>query len=668
MNPNHVTVLTRLKDIFQQQFEILDRSDVGIVQSIYDVCKSNEAAATKLLQYLDAIRAYYSGETPIMSDFEFDQLESELTEVLSCEAPSELNRVFFDSLLYRNAKYTLHKETQTEAESSEGASHEGTSVSLISLHKIKDDNEVPDNVKLLNELKKFFRQFPELVLQRCSTSKYAAKFSIAPKFDGCALKIVWDLQTKEIKNIQSRGGLDVTALLSNNADIRKTIEHQQAIVCGELICKRSTFDLMYSENYANPRNFVGSLIKQKSIEDSVVESLSFIPYSNGIEQLGECWNDMQLRDGLCLSNYRAFFTTDSDWNDYEQDGLVVSVRLEGHTLTSRPVKDNYPLNMVAIKFKPKSIIVKVTDIEWNQKKSGKLIPTVCIQPTELDGSVISRTAGFNYGYIKTNHVGVGSEIEIIKSGDIIPYIVRTITPSNDIPMPDCEYRINGIHLIGINTDETKKFKFLNACKILQLSGVGPVNADKIGAAVDYNPIELFDKSRWSDEIALLEIKPQLETIKSIRLDLLIEILQFDGVGHKLANACAQIMCKQKSVGAFSNIPQKVIQTVLSASGVRVIQSVVDRLKGYGVSVTKPLDNDTTLTYELTGNPPGMKKKDFMQVMETKYPQYAHGILTKETSLLITDDLSGNSSKMNKARKYNVRIVTYNQILNDEISL
>lgn len=650
MNPNHVTVLTPLKDIFQQQFEILDRSDVGIVQSIYDVCKSNEALATKLLQYLDAIRAYYSGETPIMSDFEFDQLESELKQ-------SELVSTFFDSLLYRNGKYTLHKESQTEAESSHS---EG--ISLISLHKIKDDNEVPDNVKLLNELKKFFRQFPEL-------SSKPARFSIAPKFDGCALKITWDLQTKEIKNIQSRGGLDVTALLSNNADIRKTIEFEQAIVCGELICKRSIFDLLYSENYANPRNFVGSLIKQKSIESSVVESLSFIPYSNGIEQLGECWNDMQLRDGLRLSNYRAFFTTDSDWKDYEQDGLVVSVRLEGHTLTSRPVKDNYPLNMVAIKFKPKSIIVKVTDIEWNQKKSGKLIPTVCIQPTELDGSVISRTAGFNYGYIKKNHVGVGSEIEIIKSGDIIPYIVRTVKPSNDIPMPDCEYRINGIHLIGINTDETKKFKFLNACKILQLSGVGPVNADKIGAAVDYNPIELFDKSKWSDEIALLEIKPQLETIKSIRLDLLIEILQFDGVGHKLANACAQIMCKQKTVGNFSNIPQKVIQTVLSASGVRVIQSVVDRLKGYGVSVTKPLDNDTALTYELTGNPPGMKKKDFMQVMETKYPQYAHGILTKETSLLITDDLSGNSSsKMNKARKYNVRIVTYNQILNDEISL
>ena len=650
MNPNHVTVLTRLKDIFQQQFEILDRSDVGIVQSIYDVCKSNEGLATKLLQYLDAIRCYYSGETPIISDFEFDQLESELKQ-------SEMSVKFFDSLLYRNAKYTLHKETQEESNAE--ISSEG--VSLISLHKIKDDNEVPDNVKLLNELKKFFRQFPEL-------GKYATKFSIAPKFDGCALKIVWDLQTKEIKNIQSRGGLDVTALLSNNEDIRKTINFQQAIVCGELICKRSTFDSLYSENYANPRNFVGSLIKQKSIESSVVDSLSFIPYSNGIEQLGECWNDIVLKDGLRLSNYRAFFTTDSDWNDYEQDGLVVSVRLEGHTLTSRLVKDNYPLNMVAIKFKPKSIIVKVTDIEWNQKKSGKLIPTVCIQPTELDGSVISRTAGFNYGYIKTNRVGIGSEIEIIKSGDIIPYIVRTIKPSDNIPMPDCEYRINGIHLIGINTDETKKFKFLNACKILQLSGVGPVNADKIGAAVDYNPIELFDKSRWSNEIALLEIKPQLETIKSIRLDLLIEILQFDGVGHKLANACAQIMCKQKTVGSFSNIPQKVIQTVLSASGVRVIQSVVDRLKGYGVNVTKPLDTENSFTYELTGNPPGMKKKDFMQVMETKYPQYAHGILTKETSLLITDDLSGNSSKMNKARKYNVRIVTYNQILNDEISL
>lgn len=653
MNPNHAIVLTRLKDIFQQQFEILDRFDVSIVQSIYDACKSNEELASKLLRYLDAIKSYYSGEEPIMSDFEFDQLESELTEVLSCEAPSELNSEFFNSLLYRNGKYTLHKEVESSSIPSEG-------VSLISLHKIKDDNEVPNNVKLLNELKKFFRQFPAL-------SRYAAKFSIAPKFDGCALKIVWDLQTKEIKNIQSRGGLDVTQLLSNNQDIRRTIIYNQAIVCGELICKRSTFDLMYSENYANPRNFVGSLIKQKSIESSVVDSLSFIPYSNGIEQLGECWNDLQLKDGLRLSNYRAFFTTDSDWNDYEQDGLVVSVRLEDYPLTSRPVKGNYPLNMVAVKFKPKSIIVKVIGIEWNQKKSGKLIPTVCIQPTELDGSVISRTAGFNYGYIKTNRVGIGSEIEIIKSGDIIPYIVRTITPSDDIPMPDCKYQTNGIHLIGIDTEETKKFKFLNACKILQLSGVGPVNADFIGIVVDYNPIELFNKDKWF-EPALVEIKSQLETIKSIRLDLLVEMLQFDGVGHKLANVCAQIMCKQKSVGNFSNIPQKVIQTVLSASGVRNVQEVIEKLKSYGVTVMKPLDTENSFTYELTGNPPGMKKKDFMHAMETKYPQYAHGILTKETSLLITDDLSGNSSKMNKARKYNVRIVTYNQILNDEISL
>ena len=83
-------------------------------------------------------------------------------------------------------------------------------------------------------------------------------------------------------------------------------------------------------------------------------------------------------------------------------------------------------------------------------KWGYIKPRVEIIPVKLSGVTITWTTGFNAKYIKENKIGKGSIIEITRSGDVIPYIVKIIKKANNADMPnDIPYKWNdtGVDII-----------------------------------------------------------------------------------------------------------------------------------------------------------------------------------------------------------------------------
>jgi len=67
---------------------------------------------------------------------------------------------------------------------------------------------------------------------------------------------------------------------------------------------------------------------------------------------------------------------------------------------------------------------------------------------------------------------------------------------------------------------------------------------------------------------------------------------------------------------------------------------------------------------MTGSPKpyGFKtKEDFLKLITNN--GYSHGDLNDKCKILITDDINSNSSKMTKAKKLGVEILTYEDILN-----
>jgi NAD-dependent DNA ligase len=105
----------------------------------------------------------------------------------------------------------------------------------------------------------------------------------------------------------------------------------------------------------------------------------------------------------------------------------------------------------------------------------------------------------------------------------------------------------------------------------------------------------------------------------------------------------------------------------SSEEYKTVIRFIETLKSNGFKIEeeeqKQITSDT-ITFEMTGSPKefGFKTKDeFIKTVSAK--GFVHTPLQKGTKYLITDDLQSDSSKMSKAKKLGIEIITYTQALN-----
>lgn len=628
--------------------------------------KLSDSLCEKICNYIDASESYYfpkDDEEPFMSDQEFDSLLDSIKE---------------DNLLIWQH---LHKFILTQTEPGiykfviKTEQGEDFTQEMISLFKIKENNKP---ALCVNEIRNFFgSSYSEQVLH------------VSPKFDGCSLKVTFEkpLYNYDIKQIITRGGIDVTWLLKPIIirDINKyNIEINEKTMCvtGELVIRKDTFRKKYSSeiggDYENPRNFVSGMLKRKTLSNEILEDLDFVPCTDGVNPISvviyypEKNGPYKVISNVVFkgipNNLRKIFDElKTDDFPYLCDGLVLSYKERNYI---RKVKDNYPLNMVAVKFPAPTAITKVVGIDWTQKKSGKLTPRILLEPVKLDGSTVSACSGYNHYQVQSKRIGNGAIVEIEKSGDIIPIIKRVIQPTSiaEIEMPKVKYKISGKHLIAINDEETKIFKFVAAMRLLQLQGIGDTTADEIGNVIGYDIFKVFD-TKYKPNIlnklgngATWKALQEIYNIKTLPLNQLIELMQFDNVGPKIAMKVALLITKQST--DTQNMSSDVLSNVCRGEGIKQISENIQYLKSLGITVIKPIKiSDDDLTFEMSGNPPQMTKSEFIKRIQQIFPNAIHTSLTKTTKVLFADNELSNTSKALKARKYNVKIVKYEDALN-----
>ena len=523
--------------------------------------------------------------------------------------------------------------------------------SQISLKKIKYNGS-----KTIMETKKFL-----------STGIYNQnehKLFLSPKLDGISLKI----KTQPELLIQTRGGQNVTNELKSNLDIiallSKLNDTKHTIVHGELVIDKKVFKEKYSDEYENPRNCIVGVLKTNP------NDLRFIVCTDGLQPANINFNIWkELTPGINLEQY-FIQNFKNDVFPFQVDGMVI-----GHKLKSESefqVKNNYPLNMVAIKFKAESVQTEITDIEWTIKKSGKLTPILHVKPIFLDGSTVTKASGYSYHTLKSKRIGIGSQITIHKSGDIIPTVDRVLSRSTEWNLPtDIDWQEDGKHIKTIqNTEIQQSQKFILGLKLLQLDGIGPVISEKIGQIVEYDIIRLFDTNFKPDIKILLGSDSanwsrfeQFYNIKTIPLDQLIEMLQIDNCGKTLSRKFAEIMTGKQVDTKGMN--KQLLKDVCSSGGKynTLVKESMNKLKQYGIKVIKPIEvSEDSFSFEMSGEFKKMSKNDFVIELKKSKPNWVHSTLNKNTNYLIVDDLNTNTSKANKARKYNIKIITYDEAL------
>lgn len=274
---------------------------------------------------------------------------------------------------------------------------------------------------------------------------------ISPKLDGLSAVVYYE-NGKLVKGI-TRGngeyGKDITDKLriilgSDIFDKKFT-----GAVRGELIISDSNWDILqhkYKDMIA-PRNFAAGIINRKDIDEDIkyidlvvykIVGQEFKPTCNNREDVLQ-W--LKLNFKHCIPIYYYPVLNESSWNAFHEqtfeafkqlgyglDGLVLTnpdIQYLAHYEDDHHLYD-YQYDEVAYKgFEEESAIVKVRSIEWNLTRTQKLVPTVVFDPVELSGAILQRATGFNAKYIKEMNVIPGVEIEVCRSGEVIPYIKRS---------------------------------------------------------------------------------------------------------------------------------------------------------------------------------------------------------------------------------------------------
>jgi NAD-dependent DNA ligase len=323
----------------------------------------------------------------------------------------------------------------------------------------------------------------------CNKTK---QFLIEDKLDGVSCLI--SIKSGKVK-IFTRGdgkiGADISYLSQYIRNIPKNLK-LTIFLRGELIINYKLFKEKYSNEYANPRNLVSGLVGSKTIKEGL-EDIDFIAYEiisdevadipsvqlDFLDKLGFKTVNRQLVENVSVESLTEILVRNKEISDYEIDGLIVHANFKYERNTTGNPTYAFAFKM---RFEDNLIEANVLRVEWNVSKWGTLKPRVEIQPVQLGGVTITWASGFNAKFIVDKCIGPEAIIEITRSGDVIPYIVRVVKKAKQPDMPQISWSWNETK-VDIQTDDysdtSNVKKIANFFAELGIKHVGEKNVQKM---------------------------------------------------------------------------------------------------------------------------------------------------------------------------------------------
>jgi len=191
---------------------------------------------------------------------------------------------------------------------------------------------------------------------------------------------------------------------------------------------------------------------------------------------------------------KMYFTERRAVSKYDTDGIVVGI-------DQIPVKTvSNPKDCVAFKMpvSDQSAITTVEEILWSPSAQGYLIPRIRIKPVQIGGAQIEFCTGHNARTIVDKGIGVGAQIKIRRSGDVIPTLDAVLVPV--VASLPTNYKwewISGateathIKLVGESADQKASQLHLFA-KTIDIPGLGPANCKALVDAGITSPATLWE--------------------------------------------------------------------------------------------------------------------------------------------------------------------------------
>jgi len=555
--------------------------------------------------------------------------------------------------------------------------------------KSKDKVELPYHLGSMDKIK------PPSNKLKTWTQEYKAPYIATDKLDGVSALIVYDTTIKMYTRGTATHGQDITPLLRymknipSYNDVMKYLKKHKLgnsiAMRGELIISKKRFN-NHSSTMKNARNAVAGLANSKHINPELARDTSLVLYQvidpvyNITEQLRIIkdlgFNTVHSRvfEKLSFKLLSKYLIKRREKSKYVIDGIIITnndihdITTEGNPEYAWAFKDALD-DMKAIS--------TIIDIEWNQSKDGNIIPTIIIEPVDIGGVTIKRITGNNARYIKDNMLGIGAEVEVIRSNDVIPKIERVIN-GVEPDLPEGDWDDNMVHIKVSGTSDNIEIKNIYYFfSTLNTVGLGEKNIERFYNA-GYDSILKILEMNKSDIMSIDGFKEKsaeniINNIRKSTTNIPLAILM------KASNKLGRGMGEERAKDVLQNIPD--IMTKYKQMSETEFINRLKEIDGWEEKTSRMFATNFKyfidfynsikkyITIEVktkkTGNKykdmkivmSGFRDKDLHEMIENNGGTIQSGVSKNTTILIIKDESVRDTSKAVKAKELGVNVMT-----------
>ncbi len=630
-----------------------------------------------------ASKAYYATDTEIMSNYEYDKLYDELTEL-----ESKTGITLADSPTV-NVGYESVDELPKEK-------HERP---MLSLNKTKSREELADWLGDKEGL-------------------------LSWKLDG--LTIVLTYENGTLSKAVTRGNGEVGEVVTNNArtfvNLPAVIPYKgKLILRGEAVITYKDFEEINAAipeadaKYKNPRNLCSGSVRQLNNEITAkrrVRTYAFNLVEADHDFKGDRENQFKFlkENGFEVVPYVRVtkdttldaiedFAKKIETYEVPSDGLVMTYcDMEYAASLGRTAK--FPRDSIAFKWADETAETHLREIEWSASRTGLINPVAIFDPVELEGTTVSRASLHNISYIEDLKLGIGDKITVYKANMIIPQIAENLTKNGILTIPDtcpvCGSKTeirkenDSKTLICVNPEcdakRIKAFTLAVSRDALNIDGLSEATLEKfIAKGFIHEFADLYRLSRYKEEISSMEgfgdksyinLIEACEKARTTTLARFLYALGIAGVGSANAKILARYFDED-----YEKIKSASAEEIAEAEGFGgVLASAVYEffLNEKKIKEADDLYNELTITKSTAGSEENAAISGKTFVITGSVEHFANrselkeyieerggkvsGSVSAKTDYLINNDVTSTSGKNKKAHELGVKIISEEDFL------
>jgi len=487
------------------------------------------------------------------------------------------------------------------------------------------------------------------------------------------------------------------------------------VVKGEIVISKDNFNLYSSEELKNENNknnllksrttlagIVNSTSRGEEIDPKLGSLLDFVAYEilypntnetdqlSTLKKMGFKIPTFEYINSLNIEELENNLINRRKTSSFDIDGLVI---IANNNKYYEIEKDKNPSHKIAFKLDTFAT-TKVIDVEWNiSSKDGLIKPVVVVEEVMILGSHVNNPTGKNAKFIIDKKIGRGAVVIITLGGDIIPDIVFVEKPAKEKDMiyPDLdedeyEWNKSGVEFVLTNIEDSEdvmmaRFKYF--LKHLDVKDIGKSNIKKIyenGIDTFYKLFEMTvndikdigSDKKIGEKTATKICNGIKEAITNVELYKIMGACCIFGRGFSLKKTKLivdtypnilemasldeeEISTKIKNIKGFASLSSDQFASNLKKFNEWLIEHPQIKIKKSSLSSSLKKEEKKGEERKVVFS--GFRKLDdeFHDNL-SKYNFIVEDSITKNTNILITKNIGDNTSKVEKARKYNIEVI------------